>query len=147
MTDRQTSRAAWVLLAIVTGVGGYALGSRHIHKTMIGALQTEAAGNLSQRIEALSLLRMNDAPGAIDRLEREADLLARTIAQNPGADRQVLAYMKTYLSVAPPSPDRARALSPALQDVPILQPGKCQTALKALLLASKGGAAAGGANK
>jgi hypothetical protein len=101
---------------------------------MIRALQVEAAGNLNQRIEALSLLRIGDVPAAILRLENEADLLTRTIAGNPGADQHVLAFMKTYLSVAPPSPSREKGLSAALEGVPILEPGKCNTALKAFLL-------------
>lgn len=106
---------------------------------MIRTLQVEAAGNLAQRIEALSLLRTGDVPAAILRLESEADLLTRTIAANPGADQRVLAYMKTYLSVAPPSPSRDKALSTALEGVPVLEPSKCNTALKALLLSAKGG--------
>jgi hypothetical protein len=106
---------------------------------MIQALQVEAAGNLTQRIEALSLLRLGDAQGAIAQLESEADTATTSIAQNPGADRRVLTYMKTYLSVAPPSPARAQALSTALEGVPVLEPGKCKTALKALLLSAKGG--------
>jgi hypothetical protein len=134
-------RAVWVLLAIAAGVSGYAAGSRQGHQTTIRALQTEAAGNLTQRIEVLSLLRMGDAPTDILRLESEADQLTRTIALNPGADRRVLAYVKAYLSVAPPSPSRAQELSTALEGVPVLEPGKCNSALKALLLSAKRGPA------
>jgi len=132
-------RVAWVLLAIVTGIGGYAAGSRQSHQAMIGTLQVEAAGNLYQRIEVLSLLRMGETSAAILRLEREADILTRSIAGNPGADPRVLAHVKTYLSVAPPSPSRAKELSTALEGVPVLEPGKCDSALKALLLSAKGG--------
>jgi hypothetical protein len=99
----------------------------------MGFLQMEAAGNLSQRIETLSLLRMGDASGAIKSLESEADVLTVNIANNLGADRSVLAHMKTYLSVAPPSTEREKALSSALAGVPVLEPGKCSSALKALL--------------
>lgn len=84
---------------------------------------------------------MGEVPTAILRLESEADLLTRTIALNPGADQRVLAYVKTYLSVAPPSPSRAKELSTALEGVPVLDPSKCNTALKALLLSAKGGPA------
>jgi len=101
-------------------------------------MQAEAAGNLTQRIEVLSLLRMGEMPTAILRLESEADQLTRTIALNPGAHQHALAYVKTYLSVAPPSPSRAKELSTALEGVPVLEPGKCNSALKALLLSAKG---------
>jgi hypothetical protein len=128
--------AAWILLAVATGVGGYAVGRRDGHASLMGFLQMEAAGNLSQRIETLSLLRMGDASGAIKSLESEADVLTVNIANNQGADRSVLAHMKTYLSVAPPSPEREVALSAALAGVPVLEPGKCSTALKSLLLSA-----------
>jgi hypothetical protein len=82
---------------------------------------------------------MGDVPAAIGRLESEADQLTRSIAGNPGADQRVLSYMKTYLSVVPPSPARARELSPALEGVPVLDPSQCKTALQALLLSAKTG--------
>ena len=104
---------------------------------MIKTLQMEAGVNVIQRIETLSLLRMGDVPGAIDRLESEAGTLTVSIAANPGADQHAIAYMKTYLSVAPVSPDRDKALSAALAGVPVLQPGKCNTGLKALLLSAR----------
>ena len=100
-------------------------------------LQVNAAGNLIQRIETLSLLRVGDVPGAINRLESEADSLTVSMAANPGADQYAIAYMKTYLSVAPLSPDRDKALSAALAGVPVLEPGKCNTGLKALLLSAE----------
>jgi hypothetical protein len=134
-------RMAWILLASAAGVTGYAVGSRRDHQRMISALQLEAAGNLTQRIEVLSLLRMGDVPTAILRLESEADQLTRSIARNPGADQRALAYVKTYLSVVPPSPSRAKELSTALEGVRVLEPSKCDTALKALLLSGKGGPA------
>src|SRR5580765_4134761 len=136
-----TKHGTWVLVAIVAGASGYAAGSRHGHQATIRSLQTEAAGNLTQRIEVLSLLRMGEVPPAILRLESEADQLTRTIALNPGADQRVLAYVKTYLSVAPPSPSRAKELSTALERVPVLEPSKCNSALKALLLSAKSGPA------
>lgn len=129
--------AAWVLLALVAGGVGYLAGrSRQIQAT-VKMLQVNAAGNLIQRIETLSLLRVGDVPGAINRLESEADGLTVSMAANPGADQHAIAYMKTYLSVAPVSPDRDKALSAALAGVPVLEPGKCNTGLKALLLSAK----------
>ena len=136
-------RAAWVLLAIGTGVTGYAAGSRQGHQAMIRSLQVEAAGNLAQRIESLSLLRIGDVPAAIQRLESEADRATITIAGNQGSDKRALAFMKTYLSVAPPSDSRAKDLSTALEGVPVLEPGNCPSPLKALLLSGKGGTAQG----
>jgi hypothetical protein len=44
-----------------------------------------------------------------------------------GADQRALAYVKTYLSVVPPSPARAKELSTASEGVPVLEPGKCKT--------------------
>ena len=136
-----TSRMVWVILAIALGLGGYVVGSRQGHQGMIKALQTEATGNLNQRIETLSRLRLGDVPAAITRLESEADLLTQTIALNPGADKRILAAVKTYLSVAPPSAARARILSPILEGVPTLDQSQCDSALSALLRSAKGGSA------
>ena len=129
--------AAWILLALATGLVGFAVGQRRGHQAMIGSLQIEAAGNLNQRIETLSSLRVGNVQAAINRLETEAEVLTVTIANNPGADQRILAYMKTYLSVVPVSPDRAKKLSPVLAGVPVLEPGNCQTGLRALLLSVK----------
>ena len=86
---------------------------------------------------------MSDAPGAIRSLEAEADQLVKTIAgvkriaRNPDRDRDVLAYYKTYLTVAPPSASRAAELALALVGVPLVDPSKCKTALRELLVSSK----------
>jgi hypothetical protein len=128
--------AAWILLAIVAGAVGYLAGSSRQIQTTIQMLQVNASGNLIQRIEALSLIRTGDVPAAITRLESEADTLTTSMAANAGADQRALAYMKTYLSVAPPSPDRDKGLSVALAGVPVLEPGECNTGLKALLLST-----------
>jgi hypothetical protein len=53
MAKTGISAAAWILLAIVMGVTGFAVGQRQGHQAMIGSLQVEAAGNLGQRIETL----------------------------------------------------------------------------------------------
>jgi hypothetical protein len=134
-------RVAWVVLALVmaaaAGGVGYMWGRSQQFGTMIELLQMEAAGNLTQRVEALSMLRMGDVPGAITRLESEVDTLTVNVALNRGADRNALAYVKTYLSVAPPSPARAQRLSPALDGVPTLTLDECQTALRALLASAR----------
>jgi hypothetical protein len=129
--------AALILFPLITGVVGFAVGQRQDHQAMMRLLQIEASGNLTQRIEALSRLRIGDDSGAISGLETEADSLTVSIAGNPGADQRVLGYMKTYLTVAHPSPAREKRLSQALRDVPVLEPGKCDTALKALLLSAR----------
>ena len=141
------SRAAWISFAIALAVAagglGFVAGRSQQIRAMIQILQAEAGGNLTQRVEVLSLLRMGDVSGAITRLESEADILTVNIAANRGADRQALAYVKTYLSVAPPSPARAQRLSPALEGVSTLRLDQCRTALRALLVAATGGAAEG----
>ena len=129
--------AAWILLAIAAGLVGYLAGSSRQIQATIRMLQVNASGNLVQRVEALSLLRVGDVAGAISRLESEAVTLTTSMAANQGANPRALAYMKTYLSVAPPSPDRAQALSAALVGVPVLEPGECNTGLKTLLLSAK----------
>ncbi len=128
-------RAAWIVVAVAAGSVGFLSGRSEQVKATIALLQGEAAVNLTQRIEVLSLLRMDDVPGALTRLESEADGLTTSIVANRGADQRALAYVKTYLSVAPPSASRAQALSAALEGVPTLNPDKCETALRALLLA------------
>ena len=109
--------AAWILLATVAGGVGFVAGRSRQIEAMIKTLQMEAGVNVIQRIETLSLLRMGDVPGAINRLESEAGTLTVSIAANPGADQHAIAYMKTYLSVAPVSPDRDKALSAALANM------------------------------
>ena len=108
-----------------------------MHRTAIRMMQAEASGNLAQRIEVLSFLRVGNASEAISRLETEADSLTNTIARNDNADKRALASMKTYLSVAPPSPSREKQLATALAGVPVLAPGQCDSGLNALLLSAK----------
>jgi len=131
--------AAWILLSVATGVGGLLFGRGLGFSDVVKRMQQEAAGNLSQRIEVLSMLQMGNVTSAITQLEREADLLTTGIASNPGANTRVLAYVKTYLSAAPPSPSRATALSAALAGVSVLEPSNCKTALRTLLESKKKG--------
>lgn len=138
MAAARIRRAAWVALAVAAAAAGYLAGSRQGHQATIRALQTEAAGNLTQRIEALSLLQTGDVPTAIMRLEEEADQLTLSIASNDGADRRVLASAKAYRSVVPPPPSRAEELSAVFEAVPTLDPSQCSSALRTLLL-SEGG--------
>ncbi len=142
MAKTTLTTAAWISLSVVIGVGGFVFGKGLGFKAVVQRMQLEAAGNLSQRIEVLSMLQMGDVSAAITQLEREADLLTTGIAANPGANTRVLAAVKTYLSVAPPSAARAAALSSALSGVSVLQPRNCATALRALLESGNKGASA-----
>lgn len=139
MTRTWIGPAVWILVALGAGSFGFLSGRSQQIEATIRMLQIEAAGNLVQRIETLSLLQMGDVDGAIARLESEADGLTVSIASNPGSDQRALAYMKTYLSVVPPSQSRARALEPSLAEVATLGPSQCETALKALLIAAQSG--------
>lgn len=62
-----------ILVGLAAVVAAFAVGQQQGHAAMITSLQVEAAGNLSQRIETLSLLRIGDTTAAIHRLETEAD--------------------------------------------------------------------------
>jgi hypothetical protein len=126
-----------MLVAMASGIGGYAAGNRQMHGWAVGMMQREAAGQLTQRIETLSRLRMGEVDAAVDQLDAEVDTLVTGMARNAGADTQALASAKTYFSVVPPSPDRAAVLSPLLADVPVLAPGQCTNALSALLRAQR----------
>ena len=134
-------RASWIVMTLVVAAAaggfGFMWGRGQQIWANIAVLQGDAAGNLTQRVEVLSLLRMGDVSGAITQLERETDSLTVSMAANPGVDRPALAYVKTYLSVAPPSPARAQRLSPALEGVPTLKLEQCRTALRALLVAAQ----------
>jgi hypothetical protein len=137
MANRWRERAVWMIVAAACAVGGYATGNRQMHGWAIGMMQREASGQLTQRIEALSQLRLGDTNGAAAQLDAEVDTLIVGMSRNAGADRQALASAKTYFSVVPPSPDRADVLSPLLADVPVLAPGQCTNALSALLRAQR----------
>lgn len=89
-------------------------------------------------MEALSLLRLNDVPGAIQQLESELDQLTQSIAQNEGPRKGDLAAAKTYLSLVPPSDARKTLLTPLLEGVPVLRRSECRSALQAPLRSVKG---------
>lgn len=122
-----------VFLVIVSGIGGYAVGSRQWYRWATDMFQLEAKGTLVQKIEELSFLKMGDVDSAVRQLESEADLLTVAVARNPGQNKEVLSYVKTYLSLVPPSEERARVLSSYLEGLPTLKPNQCKTALNALM--------------
>ena len=129
----------WTVLAGLVAASTYLTGVYHGQQRGIQLLQSEAAGNLTQRLEALSLLRMGDTVGAVARLEDEADQLAVSIATNPSADRRVLISAKAYRSVVPPSPARRDELTALFATVPAPQPVDCNSALRRFVFGADGG--------
>lgn len=119
--------------AIIIGCAGYILGTQAAHREAIRRLQVEASGNLAQRIEALSLLRMADSSAAIAQLEGEVAQLATTIVANPEVDRHSLSMLKSYLSGVPANSTRPELHSLGLDAYPLLAPRECPSALRALL--------------
>jgi hypothetical protein len=127
---RRVLRLCVVLAAIAFG---YLAGLLQGQKQMMRMLQTEAAGNLTQRVETLSLLRLGDVSKAIANLEQEADQLTLGIAGNQGADRRVLLTAKAYRSVVPPPMSRASDLAAVFDPLPTPKPSECGSALQLLL--------------
>jgi hypothetical protein len=129
----------WIAFAVLCGTIGYGAGLRRGQRWLLGEFQASNQAQLTLRVETLSLLQLGETAHAILSLEGEADGLARTIAgakrlsENLANDQHALSYYKTYLDAVPPSPDRARELAFALEGLPLIQPGKCQNNLKALL--------------
>lgn len=131
---------ALLSLTVLAGAAGYLAGVWRGQSATMEALQREAAGNLTQRIEVLSLLRTGDEPLAITWLEEEADQLTLSIASNRFADRRVLSAAKTYRSVIPPPSSREQELAALFATLPVLDPSQCTTALRKLLLTGTGSA-------
>lgn len=129
-----------VLLVIAVGVG-YLAGIRQGQISTDEWLRREAEGNLTQRIEALSLLRIGDTPAAIERLEAQADQLTLGLARNADDHRAVLAMAKAYRKIAPPPASREKELAAVFAPLPDLRPGQCSTALRKLMLSAEGRAA------
>jgi hypothetical protein len=88
MATRSFGRLLWIL-AVVAAIGvGYLAGLQEGQKRAVRMLQTEATGNLTQRVEALSLLQLGQVSRAVAQLEQEADQLTLSIAGNQDADRR-----------------------------------------------------------
>lgn len=138
MTIKRLIKTTIIVVVICAGaVVGYLAGSQRAHEMSIRRLQLEASGNLGQRIEALSLLRLGDTPTAIERIESEVGQLGRSIALNRDSDRRILAVLKTYLSVVPQSGSGLHDLSSVLADVPVLEASQCDSALRQLLVVTE----------
>ena len=135
MAPTRRSRVQFVVILMVAAAG-YLVGLQRGQSATMRALQVEAAGNLSQRIEVLSLLRTDEPLAAISRLEEEADQLTLTIGANAEADREVLVTAKAYRSAVPPPPSRQAQLAAVFAALPDPQPNKCSSALQKLLAKS-----------
>src|SRR5262245_29671919 len=95
-------KTAWLFLAVAAAATGYVTGLRQGQIATIAALQTEATGNLTQRLDVLSLIRIGDTAAGVLRLEEEVDHLTLSIAANRSADRRVLINAKAYRTAVPP---------------------------------------------
>ena len=133
MATRSFGRLLWIM-AVVAAIGvGYLAGLHEGQKRAVRMLQTEATGNLTQRVEALSLLQLGQVSRAVAQLEQEADQFTLSIAGNQGADRRVLLAAKAYRTVVPPPPTSASDLAAVFDTIPTPKPSECGTALQLLL--------------
>jgi hypothetical protein len=137
MAIRSGSALFWLVLAITGIAGAYLAGLRQGQNAATRMLQIEAAGNLTQRIEALSLLRLGETSAAIADLEQQADQLTLGIAANEGAEKRVLLAAKAYRSLAPPPPSRSSELEAVFDTLPTPKPSDCGSALQRLLKSRK----------
>ena len=122
-----------LMVILMVAAAGYLVGLQRGQVATMRALQAEAAGNLSQRIEVLSLLRTDASLAAISRLEEEADQLAVSMGANATPNRDALVQAKAYRSAVPPPPARERELAAVFATVPDPKPSECSSALQKLL--------------
>ena len=127
-----------MLLVVAVATSTYLAGLYQGQRRAIQMLQVEAAGNLTQRLEALSLLRLGDSSAAIARLEGEADQLALSIAATAAADRRVLVSAKAYRSVVPPPAARRDELNALFATLPAPEPAHCAASLQRFVFGSRG---------
>jgi hypothetical protein len=125
-----------MLLVAGVATATYLAGLYQGQRRGIQMLQAEAAGNLTQRLEALSLLRLGEATAAVAGLEDEADQLALSIATNAAADRRVLISAKAYRSVVPPTAARRDELNALFATLPAPEPAHCDSALRKFVFGS-----------
>jgi hypothetical protein len=133
MRPKRSRSFAWILVAVAAIIAAFLAGVRQGQVSAMGMLQAGAAGNLTQRIEALSHLRMGETSEAIRGLEEEADQLTLSIAANEGADKAVLLGAKAYRTIVPPPASRSRELEAVFGILPEPKPSHCGAALQRLL--------------
>jgi len=129
-----------MVAVILSALVGYLVGLRQGTASQMTALHREAAGNLRQRVEALSLLRTGEPSKAINALEEEVDQLVLTISANEGHEEEALLPAKAYRSVVPPPASRAKALEATFTRLPAPKADQCSPALRRLM-------ASGGSSK
>lgn len=127
------SVAFWILTMVLAVLAGFAFGNRRASADTLSALQTEAEGNLTQRIEVLSLLRTDSLSRAIQMLEEQTDYLITTIAANPGHNRDALVMAKAYRMAVPPPASRAEELNRVFSQLPVPRREQCLPALRILI--------------
>lgn len=125
-----------ICLALLIGSTiGYAVGNQKGRSTALRMLTIEAGGNLTQRLEVLSLMRSGNPDRAITELEDQVDTLTLTLAANR-VQPKVLSTVKAYRAIIP-SHDRRAELDAILADVPDLGDADCPSAVRAFLAAHK----------
>jgi len=113
----------WTGLFLVLVLGGFCVGYVVAHNqefsTGMERLRVETAGNITMRVQALSLLRTGDIDGAIKSIEDSMDQGIRTLplsqdyAQLPSGSQRSLMVAKIYRTAFPPkSADVASTLAP-----------------------------------
>lgn len=126
-------RGLSIVLVVAAAVGvGFAAGRLDQNRLLMTTLLIEATGDLTQRIELLSLLRAGDSNQAIRQLENQVDTLVESLAAN-GVERSALAAAKAYRKVVPPPPERREAMAAIFKSVPDVKMEHCATGLRQLL--------------
>jgi hypothetical protein len=124
---------AWTVAVALAALIGFSAGSSRGVERCLEALGTEAAGNLVQRVEALSLIRTGDTPEALSALEAQVDPLALTLAANSGEHNAALLIAKAYRRAVPAQGSTKDALAIVLAGLPTPEPRFCSPALRKLM--------------
>ena len=125
------------VLALVTCLGGYALGHRAALRQTLPMLAADTQFNVAQRIESLAKLRLGDTPGAVADLEAVVDAgVVNTLRWRAWADlepavQRSMQLAKAYRSQFPASSNAA--LVDLRAPVPVIQAQFCSPALRTLL--------------
>jgi hypothetical protein len=136
------------VLALVAGLGGYALGHRAALRQTLPMLAADTQFNVAQRIESLAKLRLGDTAGAVADLEAVVDVgVVNTLQWRAWSDleppvQRSIQLAKAYHSKFPSSSNAV--LDGLLKPVPVLEAQSCSPALRMLLEQPGGGASLGG---
>ena len=124
---------AWTVAVALAALIGFSAGSSRGVGRCLEALGTEAAGNLVQRIEALSLIRTGDTAEALTGLEAQVDHLALTLAASSGQHNAALSIAKAYRQAVPAQGSTSDELAMVLSRLPAPEPRYCSPALRTLM--------------